>query len=398
MTPLGENSPLDPRALNGRTILQIVSRLDDSVPARVTLTIAGALADAGARALVCAQDGDFVSELQARGGVYLPLPAASKNPIVVAFNIGRLTSLIAAERVDLVHARSRPSAWAAFFAARRANVGFVTTYYGGYGGQRIKRDYNAVMTRGESIIVNSLYAARQAARHDPGVAQRIVVAPRGVNLRLFSPQAVSADRVRRLRAAWGAAPHERVILLAARLAPFKGQKILLEAAAIIRQRGLEDVRFILAGEGEGSYARALDRAITAYSLGDCAARVGFCDDMPAALSAASLVVTPSLEAEAFVATPLEAQAMGAPVIVSDIGALSETVLAPPQVAENQRTGWRAPPGDARALADLIETSLDLNASARDALAQRAREHIAAHFSLERMCAVTLSVYARILSR
>ena len=90
--------------------------------------------------------------------------------------------------------------------------------------------------------------------------------------------------------------------------------------------------------------------------------------------------------------------MGTPVIVSDLGAVPETVLAPPQCAPQERTGWRVPPGDAEALAAAIADVLSLRPSARDALGQRARRHVETHFSLQNMVGQTLDVYAALLGK
>ena len=123
---------------------------------------------------------------------------------------------------------------------------------------------------------------------------------------------------------------------------------------------------------------------------------GYCADMPAAYLAAAVAVAPSTTPEAFGRVAIEAQALGAPVIVSDIGAAVETVLAPPQVAAAEATGWRAPPGDAAALARAIREALELRPSERDALTARARRHVQTHFSVDRMCAATLDAYRRLL--
>jgi glycosyltransferase involved in cell wall biosynthesis len=220
------------------------------------------------------------------------------------------------------------------------------------------------------------------------------VIPRGTDLTRFARNAVEPARVARLREAWGVAPHERVVLVAARLTEWKGQKVLIEAARLLRERGLDEVRYILAGDAQGreAYARELDALIEAAGLTGVVSRVGHCVDMPAALVAASVVAVPSTAPEAFGRSAVEAQAMGAIVVVSDSGAAPETVLAPPQTPEHARTGWRVPPGDAAALADALESALSLGATACEALAQRARAHVERHFSLEKMTGDTLAVY------
>jgi glycosyltransferase involved in cell wall biosynthesis len=118
--------------------------------------------------------------------------------------------------------------------------------------------------------------------------------------------------------------------------------------------------------------------------------------MPAAFLAASVVAVPSTEPEAFGRSAVEAQAMGTPVVVSDLGAVPETVLAPPGAPPQERTGWRVEPGDAAALAEAVGAALALGATARSALAARARAHVERHFSLERMVGSTLDVYSALL--
>ncbi len=387
-------------SLNGRTILQIIPRLDAGGAERTTIDVAAALVRAGARALVASEGGRLASELQAVGGVLTPFPAATKNPLAMALNVRRLARLILEERVDLVHARSRAPAWVALGACRMTGRPFVTTYHGAYSGRSgLKLRYNSIMARGDLVIANSQFTADAIAQLYPIARDRLRVIPRGADLTLFAPGAVERARVARLREAWGVAPHERVVLVAARLTEWKGQKVLIEAARLLRERGLGEIRYILAGDAQGreAYARELDALIDSAQLTGVVSRVGHCADMPAALVAASVVAVPSTAPEAFGRSAVEAQAMGAMVVVSDSGAAPETVLAPPQTPAQERTGWRTPPGDARALADALEAALTLGASAREAFAQRARAHVERHFSLEKMTRDTMAVYLAALA-
>ena len=121
--------------LAGRTVLQIIPRLDAGGAERTTIDIAAALAEAGARALVACEGGRLVSELQAKGGVWIPFPAATKNPVKMALNVGSLSDIIRRERVDILHARSRAPAWVALGAARKTHTPYDTTYHGAYAGR-----------------------------------------------------------------------------------------------------------------------------------------------------------------------------------------------------------------------------------------------------------------------
>ena len=396
MSPVPYPSAHD-RPIAGRTILQIAPRLDSGGAERTTLEIAEALATAGARALVASEGGRMVGELQALGGEFLAFPAASKNPLAMAANVGRLAALILRQRVDIVHARSRAPAWVAYAAARRTKTPFITTYHSAYSDNApFKRRYNSIMAKGDIVIANSRFTADHIAARYPEAAGRIATIPRGVDLRAFAPESVAPERVRALREAWGAAPDQRIVLLPARLVRRKGHLVLVEAAGRLARAGRRDLVFVLAGDGAGAYGREIDQAAKAAGVAEAVKRVGHCADMPAAFLAASVVTVPSTEPEAFGRSAVEAQAMGAPVVVSDLGAVPETVLAPPQVPSAGRTGWRVPPGDPKALAEAVGAALALGASARDALAGRARMHVENLFSLDRMIGETLDVYAALL--
>jgi glycosyltransferase involved in cell wall biosynthesis len=387
--------------LSGRTILQIIPDLEAGGAERTAVDIAKGLTDVGARALVATEGGRLVAELQAKGGVWLPFPAATKNPFAMALNIRRLALLCRHEGVELIHARSRAPAWVALAAARTLKLPFVTTYHGSYASRSVvKTLYNSVMARGDVVIANSGYTADLILAKHGFARDRIRVVHRGTNFSAFAPAAVGPERIQALRAAWKVEPHQRIVLLPGRLTGWKGHRVLIEAARILRDDGDAETAFILAGDPQGrdGYVKELDQLIAKAGLEGRVKRVGHCTDMPAALLSAAVVTVPSTEPEAFGRVAVEAQAMGAPVVVADLGAVPETVLAPPQVTPAERTGWRVPPGDAAALAASLAEALALRPSARDALARRARQHVERHFSLETMVAETLDVYCALLGR
>lgn len=115
------------------------------------------------------------------GGEVARLPVASKNPLTILANAGRLTYLIESRKVDLIHARSRAPAWSALLAARRTGRPFVTTYHGAYGeAGPFKAAYNSVMGRGDRVIANSLYTADLISSRQRIARDRIRVIYRGV--------------------------------------------------------------------------------------------------------------------------------------------------------------------------------------------------------------------------
>jgi glycosyltransferase involved in cell wall biosynthesis len=387
--------------LAGVTILQIVPELNTGGAEAATIDIAAALAEVGAKALVASAGGRMVSELQAKGGIWLPFPAGTKNPFAMARNEHRLMRLIDSESIALVHARSRAPAWVAYGATRRMKIPLVTTYHGAYSGSgALKLRYNSIMAKGDAVIANSAYTARRIAELYPFAGENIRIIERGIDFRVFNPQDVDPARVKSLRQAWNVATEERIVLLAARLTAWKGHKILIEAARLLVTAGLSGTKFILAGDDQGRapYVKETDAVIAQAGLIGTVRRTGHCSDMPAALLAAAAVVVPSTEPEAFGRVAVEAQAMGTPVIVSELGSLTEVVLSPPDVDFALRTGWHVPAGDAKALAAAIFEALTLGAAARDALSLRARADVLRRFSVERMKAETLATYSALIHR
>ena len=185
----------------------------------------------------------------------------------------------------------------------------------------------------------------------------------------------------------------------ARLAPGRGQQTLIEAAALIKGRGLDDVRFVLAGEAaKPVFARELDALAVKCGVQPMLVRVGAAADPPAAFVGAAVVVFPANDADGVTRTSIEAAAMGALTIISDVGSAREIVAAPPHVDAEARTGWLVPPREPAALAEAIHAALSLGASARDAVRRRSRAKIAEAYSLERMTRDTLNVYAEALER
>lgn len=385
--------------LSGRKVLQVVAPRAAGGDERATLAVTAALVEAGARALVASDPGAFASELQAVGGLHIPFPVASNNPLGVTLKVRRLARIIEAEGVDLVHARSGGAAWIAVKACRKTNRPVITTVQGEASAAPARSGVEAAIAEGERIVATSYFAAGRAGDIFPAALARLRIVRPGLDLTEFSSATVSRARVAKARETWGAAPHERVLLAPSRLAPASGQRFVIEAAAILKERGLQDMRFVLAGRApKPAFARELDALAAKRGVTSIVARVDAATDRAAAFAAASLVVFAGTEPEGIGRAAIAAAGIGALVIASDIGAAPEIVSAPPHHAPEARSGWLIPAGNAAALADAIETAIGLGASAREAIRARSRARIAEFYSLDRMTKDTLAVYAEALSR
>jgi glycosyltransferase involved in cell wall biosynthesis len=218
---------------------------------------------------------------------------------------------------------------------------------------------------------------------------RIRVIPRGIDPAIFDPAAVAPDRIARLIAAWRLSDGVPIVLLPGRLTRWKGQSVLVEALAHMERR---DACGVLVGSDQGRrhYANSLIERAEAFGIADRLRLVGECNDMPAAMMLADVVVHASSEPEAFGRVVIEAQAMERPVIAADLG-------GPVETAEHGVTGWRVPPGGARALAAMIDHALALPLEERQALGARAREAVLERYTVAAMQQATLDVYREVLA-
>lgn len=370
-------------------IMQIIPELSAGGAEQGCIDMAAALTEAGAQAIVVSNGGTRIHELARIGAVHINLPVHSKNPIVMLQNVRKLRTLIRRYNVSIVHARSRAPAWSALRACKNTDAHFITTCHAPYNiGNEAKRMYNSAISQGEIVIAISRYIALYLKENYRISEARIRTIPNGIALEKFHPTAVTPERLITLSRKWRIPDGANIIMLPGRLTRWKGYHILIDAVARLHRT---DVFCVLIGsdQGNNTYRQELEESIASKNLGNRVRIVDHCNDMPAAYMLAGVVVSASTDPEGFGRVPVEAQAMGRPIIATDHGGAQETIV-------RGETGWLVPPADPDAMAQAIEEALALTANQRAILATRAMAHIAQHFTREQMCDATLDVYAEIL--
>lgn len=352
----------------------------------------------GHRAIVASNGGRLENEVTAAGAEFVRLDVADFNPIFIARAAFALKRLIREKGCDIIHAHGRAAAWAGHLAARATGVPLVTTWHKGFREQNVfKRLYNSAMVRGARVIAVSDQIAELIAERHGTPAEKIAIVPASVDLVRFDPSAIAPDRIEAMRRSWGAKGDTKVILVVGRMLRRKGHHVAIKAVHRLKASGLKDFVCVFAGEDQGRthYTGELWDLISATGTADVVRLAGAVVDMPAAYAAATVVVSAAVQPEGLPRAILEAQAMLRPVVVSDLAAGPDVVLAPPTVPEERMTGLRVPSDDDTALAAALIRLFSLSDAVRSRIGRRGREWVAGHFDAASIERAVLALYAEV---
>ncbi|MGI8908660.1 MAG: glycosyltransferase family 4 protein [Candidatus Sumerlaeaceae bacterium] len=235
------------------------------------------------------------------------------------------------------------------------------------------------------IVISPQVIPQMAAVVGPERCTSIYSAP---DLSRFDLSAQDATAQRKeVRGELGLDESARVVGVVGRLAPEKGHRYLVEASRQIA-REVPDVQFVFVGQGR---TRAeLEQQIAALP-GDLPKRfhvLGFREDVPRLLRGFDLFVLPPTEGESLGTSILEAFAADLPVVATDVGGVSESVI-------DGRTGRLVPPANSAALAQAIIEMLN-NPAAATAMAQNGKARVHEIFTPEAIARQTEAVYKKVL--
>ena len=370
-------------------VLQIIPELSTGGAEQGCIDIADALVQAGAHAIVVSNGGSRLHDLARTRATHIDLPVHSKNPLIMWKNVYSLRRIIKEHKVDIVHVRSRAPAWSALKACESTNAHYMTTCHNPYNFHNsAKKFYNSAMTKGERVIAISHHVAQYMHEHYGLDETTMRLIPRGIPMDKFHPSLVTSERLVKLTKEWRIPDGKNIIMLPGRLARWKGHSDLIKAIALIKRK---DAFGLIIGPDKGhtEYRRELETLIKEKGLESDIRMVDNCNDMPAAYMLSTVVVSASTSPEGFGRIPVEAQAMGRPIVATNHGGAMETVL-------HGETGWLVPPGNPQRLAQAIQEALALTPEQRVVLAGRSMQHVHENFTKELMANRTLDVYAELL--
>ncbi|MBT3655281.1 MAG: glycosyltransferase family 4 protein [Alphaproteobacteria bacterium] len=374
-------------------IVQILPALNRGGVERGTVEVADAIVKNGWKSVVISNGGLLTSQLKRVGATVYEVPVHRKNPFSWGSARRQVKRILQQEGADIVHVRSRAPAWIALPAANSLGIATVSTVHSKFAPANIfKKIYNGKMLKADRVIAISHFVENEIFTHygKSGVAEKLSVIHRGVDLGMFDPKAVNQRRIIAEVDRLGLPDDKSIIMLPARATSWKGHEILIQALAQLSDK---DAILMLLGieDGPPAYAEKLRAMAVRYGLGG-RVRIGAGSrDMPAALMLADVVAMPSIKPEPFGRVAIEALAMGRPVVAFRHGGAVESI-------DEGRTGWLADPLSVNSLAEALQTALSLTPRKRRALAKDARQQMTDQFSKDMMCKRTLAVYKSLLKK
>ena len=377
-------------------VLQVIPKLGYGGAETGCYDLAHYLAEKDCGSFIATSSGELLKYVKKEKVKIFKIPVYSKNPILIFINAIFLSILILFNKINIVHARSRAPAWSCYLACLLTNRIFVTTFHGTYNFKsRLKKFYNSVMLRSKLTIAGSNFIFNHINENYNEYLnknKKLRVIFRGINIDYFNPKNISILKQEKLKKEWELSSEKFTILMPGRLTYWKGQEKFIEALNIL----IEDYKntnfqAILLGSDQGRkvYKKKLTSLIERYSLTKKVKFISHCKEMPLAYSISDVIVSASIEPEAFGRVAVEAQSMCKPIIASNIGGSKETVL-------NKKTGFLYKFDDPRELAKNLNTVIQLSQEELKLIGNEGRKNITKKFDVEVMCDSNLREYKKLL--
>jgi glycosyltransferase involved in cell wall biosynthesis len=378
-------------------VLQVIPKLGYGGAETGCYDVAHYLSENNCESFIVTSGGELLKFIDKQKVKVIRLPVQSKNPLLIIINFIALVGIILLNNISIVHARSRAPAWSCLLATKITRRKFVTTFHGTYNFKNIlKKFYNSVMVRSHLIIAGSNFIFSHVKENYPkniSASKKLMVIFRGINVDYFDSSTKIESDEKKLLKKWGIEKDKKILLLPGRLTTWKGQEVFIEAVNLVNlQLGYEAFYAVILGSDQGRdlYKKKLIRLSEQYRMTGQIRFIDHCKDMALAYKVSDIVVSASIEPEAFGRVSVEAQSMEKPIIASNIGGSNETIV-------DEKTGFLFDSGSAKSLSQKILKVLTMDETSLKSIGIEGRKNIIQKFNVEKMCFSTYSEYKRLIN-
>ena len=378
-------------------VLQVIPKLGYGGAETGCYDVAHYLPENNCKSFIITSGGELTKFVDKEKVKLIKLPVHSKNPLLIIFNTIILICIILFYDISIVHARSRAPAWSCLIATKLTRRKFVTTFHGTYNfSGKLKKLYNSVMVRSDLIIAGSNFIFHHIKENYSEflkLKKKFLVIFRGINVDYFDASTKLEVDEKKLLAKWEIQKEKKIILVPGRLTSWKGQEMFIEAVNLVKiELGYEAFHVVILGSDQGRnlYKKKLVRLSEQYRLTNQIKFIDHCDDMALAYKVSDIIISPSIEPEAFGRVAVEAQSMEKLIIASNIGGSNETII-------NEKTGLLFEAGNADSLSKKIISAITMDEMSLELMGKEGRKNVLKKFNVEKMCFSTYSEYKRLLN-
>ena len=378
-------------------VLQVIPKLGYGGAETGCFDIAHYLFENNCSSFLITNGGPLTKFINKKKVKYIRLPVNSKNPIIMLLNTILISVIVFFYNIDIIHARSRAPAWSCFLASKITRKKFVTTFHGTYNFKsKIKKFYNSVMLRSDLVIAGSNFIfshIKENYKEYLNNSKKFLVIFRGINIDYFDASTTFTEDEDKLFKSWNLEVEKKTILLPGRITEWKGHEMFIEAMNKINiQLGHKSFKAVILGSDQGRdlFKKKLIRLVEQYRMNDQIKFVDHCENMPLAYKISDLIVSTSIEPEAFGRIAVEAQSMEKPIIASNLGGSKETIV-------NNKTGILFDAGDSDDLSKKIIEFFNFDKSTIEQMGKEGRKNVSAKFNVEKMCFSTYSEYKKLIN-
>ena len=378
-------------------VLQVIPKLDFGGAETGCYDLAHFLSEKDCKSYIITSGGKLAKFIKKDKVKLFKLPVHSKNPIIILWNTFVISFIIIFYNITIVHARSRAPAWSCLIATKITARKFVTTFHGTYNfNNSIKKFYNSVMIKSDLIIAGSNFIFSHINQnYEKFIAKKkrkLLVIFRGINTEYFDSRKISKSKIDKLCSDWKIDRNNFIILLPGRLTSWKGQKIFIEALRLLNQKeDLKSFTAVILGSDQGRsvYKKQLIGLVEQHRLTNNVKFIDECYEMPIAYKISNLVISASIEPEAFGRVAVEAQSMCKPIIATNLGGSKETIV-------NEKTGILIESGNSNILADTIYKLMMMDGKTLEIMGLEGRKNVLKKFDVEKMCNSTFTAYKKLV--
>ena len=378
-------------------VLQVIPSLGYGGAETGCYDLAHYLYEQNCSSYIVTSGGELLKYVDKKKVKVIRLPVHSKNPLLILINSLILSLVILLLNISIVHARSRAPAWSCYFAAKLTGRKFVTTFHGTYKfSSSIKKFYNSIMLKSDLVIAGSNFIFSHINNNylkylNP--KKKFLVIFRGINTDYFDSSTILDNEEDKLLQKWGIKRGKKIVLMPGRLTEWKGQELFLEAINLAnKELGHEAFYAVILGSDQGRaiYKKKLMRLVEQYRLNNQIRFVDQCNKMPVAYKISNIIISSSIEPEAFGRVSVEAQSMEKPIIASNIGGSNETII-------DNKTGFLFQSGNPESLSKKILEVLQLDEITLKSMGSEGRKNVVKKFNIEKMCFSTYSEYKKLVN-